>query len=273
MKLQSLAVSVLALVGLSACDLAGPLQDLKTSPPASSRFGQSLATSYLAFAQEEADDYDWFNSRHFALKGLAAARGETVLPENPADWDVDNGPSQGDLAALRARLIVALDAGGRDRAPETAASAQTGYDCWLEEMAEGWETAEIEACRKQFMTSLESLEGTPGRAEQDRYQVFFDFAAYQLDPIARQIIAEAAKAIAAAKSTNVVVIGHADRAGAADFNMALSSRRAEQVKQALVSMGVPADRIHAVAQGEGDPLVATADGVREPQNRRVVVRF
>lgn len=273
MKLQSLAVSMVALLGLSACDLTGPLQDLKTSQPTGSRFTQSLAASYLAFSQKEANNYDWFNSRHFALKGLAAAGGEAVSPENPADWDIDTGPSQGDLAALRVRLIVALDA-GRDRAPDMAATAQTGYDCWLEELSEGWETNEIEACHKQFMTSLETLEGgTPMANEQDRYQVFFDFAAYQIDPIARQIIAEAAKAIAQSKSTNIVVIGHTDRAGSTDFNMALSSRRAEMVKRALVEFGIPADRIHAVAQGESDLLVPTADGVREPQNRRVVVRF
>lgn len=274
MKLQSMAVSVVALLSLSACDLTGPLQDLKTAQPSGGRFAQSLATSYLAFSQSEADQSDWLDSRHFALKGLAAARGEAVPPEMPADWDIEKGPSQSELATLRGRLVAALDGGGRERAPDTAATAQVGYDCWLEQLEEGWQTEDIAACRKQFLTALESMEsGTPAVAEQDRYQVFFDFAAYQIDPIAHQIVAEAAKAIAQSKSTNIVVIGHADRSGATDVNMALSSRRAEMVRRALIEVGVPADRVHAVAQGEGDPLVPTADGVREPQNRRVVIRF
>lgn len=274
MKLQSIAVSMVALLSLSACDLTGPLQDLKTVQPSGGRFAQSLATSYLAFSQSEADQYDWIDSRHFALKGLAAARGDAVVPELPGDWDIDTGPSPAELATLRARLIAALDAGGRERAPDTAATAQVGYDCWLEQLEEGWQTDDIAACRKQFLSALEALEtGVPAAGEQDRYQVFFDFGAYQIDPIAHQIVAEAAKAIAQNKSTNIIVIGHTDRSGAADVNMALSSRRAEMVKRALIEVGVPADRVHAVAQGEGDPLIPTADGVREPQNRRVVIRF
>ena len=39
------------------------------------------------------------------------------------------------------------------------------------------------------------------------------------------------------------------------------------------SAGVPADRITAVGKGETEPMVATGDGVREPSNRRVVIRF
>ena len=273
MKLQSLAVSMVALLSLSACDFTGPLQDLKSSQPTGSRFAQSLATSYMAFSQSEADQSDWLDSRHFALKGLAAAHGDAVVPELPGDWDIDNGPSPTELTALRARLVAALDTGGRDRAPDTAATAQVGYDCWLEQLEEGWQADDIAACRKQFMTALETLEQGGPVGEKDRYQIFFDFGAYQIDPIAHQIIAEAAKAIAQSKSTNIVVIGHTDRAGAPDANMALSSRRAEMVKRALIEVGVPADRVHTVAQGEGDLLVDTADGVREPQNRRVVVRF
>lgn len=278
MKLQSLAVSMVALVSLSACDPTGALQDLKTSPPTGLRFNQALATSYLAFAQSEADQYDWIDSHHFAHKGLAAARGQTVVPEDPADWGTKPPPARAELVALRGRLVAALDAGGRDRAPDAAATAQVGYDCWLEQLEEGWQKDDIEACRKQFVTALETLEkgvpvAIPPAGEQDRYQIFFDYAAFQLDPIAQQIVAEAAKAIAQAKSTNIVVIGHADRSGASDFNMALSSRRAEMVKRALLDVGVPANRVHTVAQGESDPLVATPDGVREPQNRRVVIRF
>lgn len=275
MKLRSMAVSMVALVSLSACDITGPLQDLKASKPAGSPFSQALATGYLAFSQSEADQYDWVDSRHFANKGLAAANGEIVIPESPADWNIDGGPTQAELTALRTRLMAALDGGGRQRAPETAASAQVGFDCWLEQMEEGWQKADIDVCRNQFMTALEALEkpGMPVPGEQDRFQIFFDYGAFGLDPIAGEIVAEAAKAIAAGKSANILVIGHADRSGSADFNMALSSRRAEVVKRALVEAGVPASRVNTVAQGESDPLIATPDGVREPQNRRVVIRF
>ena len=53
--------------------------------------------------------------------------------------------------------------------------------------------------------------------------------------------------------------------------MALSLRRANAVKDALVREGVPATGIAVIGRGESQPLVQTADGVREPQNRRVEI--
>ena len=53
--------------------------------------------------------------------------------------------------------------------------------------------------------------------------------------------------------------------------MALSLRRANSVKAELVRQGVPADAVAVVGRGEANPLVATGDGVREPQNRRVEI--
>jgi outer membrane protein OmpA-like peptidoglycan-associated protein len=53
--------------------------------------------------------------------------------------------------------------------------------------------------------------------------------------------------------------------------MALSLRRANAVKNALVREGVPAAAITVIGRGEQGLLVPTADGVREPQNRRVEI--
>jgi hypothetical protein len=53
--------------------------------------------------------------------------------------------------------------------------------------------------------------------------------------------------------------------------MALSLRRATTVKNALVREGVPAGSIDTVGKGESELMVQTADGVREPQNRRVEI--
>jgi outer membrane protein OmpA-like peptidoglycan-associated protein len=53
--------------------------------------------------------------------------------------------------------------------------------------------------------------------------------------------------------------------------MALSLRRANTVKDALVREGVPATAIAVIGRGESQLLVQTGDGVREPQNRRVEI--
>ena len=72
-------------------------------------------------------------------------------------------------------------------------------------------------------------------------------------------------------SARITATGHADRSGPEDYNMALSLRRANAVKDALVRDGVPATAISVIGKGETQPLVQTADGVREPQNRRVEI--
>ena len=60
-----------------------------------------------------------------------------------------------------------------------------------------------------------------------------------------------------------------DRSGPEFANRRVAVQRARSVKAALLRRGVPTERITVVTHGEANPLVATADGVREPQNRRV----
>lgn len=72
-------------------------------------------------------------------------------------------------------------------------------------------------------------------------------------------------------SPEVSVVGHTDRVGSDADNDALSLQRAERVKEMLVGMGVPADRISASGRGWREPLVVTGRGVDEPRNRRVEV--
>jgi outer membrane protein OmpA-like peptidoglycan-associated protein len=104
------------------------------------------------------------------------------------------------------------------------------------------------------------------------FLVFFDWDRADLTERARQIIAEAAlNARRAGGSTRIEVAGHADRSGTPEYNQRLSQRRADQVAGELVRNGVDRGDIAITAFGETRPLVPTADGVREPQNRRVEI--
>lgn len=105
----------------------------------------------------------------------------------------------------------------------------------------------------------------------ESFLVFFDWDDASLTPEARQIIASAVGQYDATGMARITIIGHTDLSGPADYNQKLSERRAAAVVDALVSLGVPADVITAFGEGETNPLVPTADGVREPQNRRVEI--
>ena len=103
------------------------------------------------------------------------------------------------------------------------------------------------------------------------YMVFFDFDRSNITATAATTIKQAAADAKAGQKTRIGVTGHADRSGADAYNMALSLRRANAVKDQLVREGIPAANITVVGRGESQPLVQTADGVREPQNRRVEI--
>ena len=102
------------------------------------------------------------------------------------------------------------------------------------------------------------------------YLVFFDWNKADLTDRARQIIGEAAGARGTGV-TRIEVNGFTDRSGSDQYNQGLSVRRANAVAAELVRRGVPRNEIMTRGFGEANPLVPTADGVREPQNRRVEI--
>jgi len=103
------------------------------------------------------------------------------------------------------------------------------------------------------------------------YLVFFDFDSSQITPEAMSVLRTVADNVPKANAQAVRAIGHADRSGPDRYNQRLSLRRAEAVKAQLIQLGVPANEISIEGRGETDPLVPTADGAREPQNRRVQI--
>ena len=103
------------------------------------------------------------------------------------------------------------------------------------------------------------------------FMVFFDWDRSNLSQQALNTIQQAADQFKATGKARITATGHADTSGPENYNMALSLRRANTVKDALVRDGVPATAICVIGKGETQPLVQTADGVREPQNRRVEI--
>ena len=102
------------------------------------------------------------------------------------------------------------------------------------------------------------------------YLVFFDWNKADLTDRAKQILGDAASGRGQGV-TRIEVNGYTDRSGSDHYNQGLSERRANAVAAELVRRGVPRNEIVTRGFGEANPLVPTADGVREPQNRRVEI--
>jgi outer membrane protein OmpA-like peptidoglycan-associated protein len=114
-----------------------------------------------------------------------------------------------------------------------------------------------------------ALAAQPGRPAS--FVLYFLENRDELTPDSQQMLGRALDEIARRPAPEIVVIGHTDRVGPVPYNDTLSLRRAERVRDELVKVGIAADRIRVEGRGEREPLVATADEVAEPRNRRVEI--
>jgi hypothetical protein len=99
--------------------------------------------------------------------------------------------------------------------------------------------------------------------------VYFGTGSSTLSPESMASIRQVAANYKTTANATVTLTGHTDTVGSQDLNMALSQRRADAVRNALVREGVPAAAITTGGQGEASLPVQTADNVDERRNRSV----
>ena len=291
-------LSAVAGFALSGCTSFSEIHEVHSMQAVAAQggtpFTQALTEEYRVQVKDELDEVEWSDAAWFSRKGLMAAKGEAVLPADVAAAPEGAWVRHGnlgpvvqvppdrlpELSAAHDRLTWFLDNGGRDRQPLLAAHAQGTWDCWVEEE---WEKETDIACRTEFLKLETQFTGKLSQATttstvakaadtgSGSYQVFFDFDRSNISPDAARILQQAAARSTRDHVTNIKLTGHTDAAGSAGYNQALSERRADSARAELVKDGVPADEISSTGVGKGGQLVPTADGVREPQNRRTEI--
>jgi OOP family OmpA-OmpF porin len=254
-------------INLATTDVAAA----RSMAPQGSIFTQGLRTDYFALADRQKAEGDLTDNMHFTRKAVASAEGLNVQPDMVSFRSLPEA-RVGEFEAARARLLSALDRGGRLKAGAAAARAQVSYDCWLEETESGSAAAAAE-CQKAFEDAMREVESALATGVGNEYLVFFAWNQADISPVTMQVLRQVAADFKAGKISRVVVAGHADRSGSPAYNMRLSERRARVAAAELASLGVPSEIMKIEWYGETRPRVPTADGVREAQNRRVEVTF
>ena len=255
-------------------------------------FNQGLYEGYAELSEERSDawlgaDWDFVDGELFNHKARTAKKNSVVLPDAPMDRDLTDDEAATFQAALE-RLRGGFDHGARYLAPQDAAFAQVKYDCWIEATEDG-RSGDADSCRSEFESAMAAVEAqanyalteidytTPAPAmaaatpSQMQFITLFNFDSTDYAPGNQTIVREALDAALAAPNSALKIVGHADRSGAVAYNQTLSERRANRVIEELVSGGVDPTRISGEAVGETQPLIPTADGVREEGNRAVVI--
>jgi peptidoglycan-associated lipoprotein len=106
---------------------------------------------------------------------------------------------------------------------------------------------------------------------------FFDFDKYTLRAETMNSLTSASSVLKDAMSSDssfkLNVEGHADERGSSEYNLALGDRRAQQVKEFLVQLGIPGERIATLSQGEERPACTEQSEDCWQKNRRAHVDY
>jgi outer membrane protein OmpA-like peptidoglycan-associated protein len=196
--------------------------------------------------------------KFFALLALAAlAAGCATTPKNvpPALFAVVPG-ADGHVGAI----VVHTDGGAR--VIDTAYGAQRIRSDGSAQ-ASKLTPAEV---RREFGTTLDALPGKPAT-----FMLYFLEGKDELTVESKAEMEKVFGELRRRPLPDIVVIGHTDTVGGLAFNDRLSLARAERLREMMIGLGIPSERITAAGRGKREVLIPTEDNVSEPRNRRVEI--
>src|SRR5690606_9666383 len=159
---------------------------------------------------------------------------------------------------------------------------------WQNPYGDVWKNGTRELCwRNNFWTPATGIPGCDGVPVAQQTPVvaptatkvvlnadtFFDFDKSTLKPEGRQVLDQVAAQVSSINLETLIATGHTDSIGTEQYNQGLSERRANSVKEYLVSKGVDPNRIYVEGKGETQPVASNATREGRAQNRRVEIEI
>jgi outer membrane protein OmpA-like peptidoglycan-associated protein len=175
------------------------------------------------------------------------------------------GRQQAEQEATSARADAGVARQEADGAREAAARAQAEADRIRKKAEE--DTKRLEEALGQIGETRRTALGLVMSLGSDHLKFEFDKA--ELRPQDRELLSRIAGILLTAPEYTVVVSGHTDDVGTDDYNQKLSERRAQAVRDYLVSAGLPPGILTVEGHGKSVPLVPGASDAARAKNRRV----
>jgi len=292
-------ILLISLFFLMACSAAyDQVKEIDIKNP--KNFQEHLLYNYKINASFEAEEmHDWNSAKLYSEKALRALNGENIYPEKITYWKLSAEIAK-DIRSGYNNLLSIYDEAIMKN-PKSLAKAISSLDCWAEQEEEKWQTWDIDKCKNDFHTAMHNIynllteeekkDGTEvieqEVEEDDTPQVvivtenenkevmqiiYFDFDNSKLSEVSKTTLFNFLDKNKK-KLSRYIIFGHTDTKGSNKYNMDLSIKRAESVKQALLDHGIISDAISILGKGENDLAINTPDDTKHPANRRAEVKI
>ena len=273
------------------------LSNMENKNPAN--FQEYLLNEYKLKATFEAEEmHDWNSAKLYSEKALRSLETDKIYPEEVSYWKLPDENVEEITIAYDNLMSIYNDAKVID--PMNLAKAISSLDCWSEQQEENWQTWDINSCKEDFLKTMHNiyekiaseekiidnnnqiskLENTTSddvtivtknKTNEVMQIIYFDFDKFNLSNVSKNKI----KSFITKNGSQIneyLVIGHTDTKGSKNYNLSLSIKRAEVVKEILIDYGIKSSSIKILGRGEETLAIQTPDDTKQPANRRVEIK-
>ena len=273
------------------------LSNMEEKNPAN--FQEYLLNEYKLKATFEAEEmHDWNSAKLYSEKALKSLETDKIYPEEVSYWKLPDENVEEITIAYNNLMSIYNDAKVID--PMNLAKAISSLDCWSEQQEENWQTWDINSCKEDFLKTMHNiyekiaseekiidnndqiskLENTTSddvtivtknKTNEVMQIIYFDFDKFNLSIVSKNKI----KSFITKNGSQIneyLVIGHTDTKGSKNYNLSLSIKRAEVVKEILIDYGIKSSSIKILGRGEENLAIQTPDDTKQPANRRVEIK-
>ena len=299
MKFKLLLPIISLLIFLGGCSASyKQLSKMENKEP--KNFQEHLLSEYKKRASFEAEEmHDWNSAKLYSEKALKSLETDEIYPEEISYWKIPEENINEITIAYDNLMTIYKDAKNID--PFNLARAISSLDCWSEQQEENWQTWDINSCKNDFLNAMHNIYEKISSQENEQETsnnkdnnleneikdevtivtknenkelmqiIYFDFDQFNLSEVSKDKIKKFLNNYGS-DINEYLVVGHTDTKGTNKYNLSLSIKRAEVVKEILINNGIQQSSIKILGKGEESLAVDTPDDTKQPANRRVEIK-